>query len=134
MIEAKFCQGARMPETALGFWLKYLRGRRDLSLRELAERSSVDHAYIYRLETGAKEAPSDDVVSKLVAALTPGKRDTDILRFLVGHANIDVKLIEFVREDPDISFDEFHMLTTVVNRGARPDFATSLARIRKFMK
>ena len=25
------------------------------------------------------------------------------------------------------------MLTTVVNRGARPDYATSLARIRRFM-
>ena len=51
-----------MPETALGIWLKDLRDRRGLSLRELAERSNVDHAYIYRLETGAKEAPSQDVV------------------------------------------------------------------------
>ena len=123
-----------MPESALGNWLKDLRNRRDLSLREVAERSSVDHAYIYRLETGAKEAPSDDVVSKLISALTPPKRDAEIFRFLVSHSNIDVKLIEFVRADPDISFDEFHMLTTVVNRGSRPDYATSLARIRRFMK
>jgi hypothetical protein len=69
-----------------------------------------------------------------VSALTPPKRDAEILRFLVDHSNIDVKLIEFVRGDPEIAFDEFHMLTTVVNRGARPDYATSLARIRKFMK
>lgn len=41
-----------MPTSALGVWLKALRG--DLSLRELAQRSEVDHAYIYRLETGAK--------------------------------------------------------------------------------
>jgi hypothetical protein len=26
------------------------------------------------------------------------------------------------------------MLTTVVNRGARPDYTTSLARIRKYMR
>ena len=123
-----------MLESALGNWLKDLRNRRDLSLREVAERSSVDHAYIYRLETGAKEAPSEDVVNKLISALTPPKRDAEIFRFLVDHANIDLKLIEFVRADPNISFDEFHMLTTVVNRGARPDYATSLARIRKFMK
>ena len=123
-----------MPESALGVWLKGLRDRRDLSLRDVAERSQVDHAYIYRLETGAKEAPSDDVINKLVSALTPPKRDVEILRFLVSHANVDVKLIEFVRADPNISFDEFHMLTTVVNRGARPDYATSLARIRRFMK
>ena len=123
-----------MPETALGIWLKDLRDRRGLSLRELAERSNVDHAYIYRLETGAKEAPSQDVVEKLVSALKPPKRDAEILSFLVGHSNIDLKLIEFVQSDPEIAFDEFHMLTTVVNRGARADYATSLARIRKFMK
>jgi HTH-type transcriptional regulator, competence development regulator len=123
-----------MPETALGIWLRNLRDRRELTLRDVAERSKVDHAYIYRLETGAKEAPSDDVVDKLVAALTPPVRDAEILRFLVSHASTDAKLIEFVQADPDISFDEFHMLTTVVNRGARPDYATSLARIRKFMK
>ena len=123
-----------MPDSALGTWLKDLRDRRDLSLREVAERSKVDHAYIFRLETGAKEAPSEEVINKLVTALTPSKRDVEILRFLVAHANIDVKLIDFVREDPDISFDEFHMLTTVVNRGARPNYATSLSRIRKFLR
>ncbi len=123
-----------MPDSALGTWLKDLRDRRDLSSRELAELSKVDHAYIFRLETGAKEAPSEDVIDKLVTALTPRKRDVEILRFLADHANIDVKLIDFVRADPDISFDEFHMLTTVVNRGARPDYATSLSRIRKFLR
>jgi transcriptional regulator with XRE-family HTH domain len=123
-----------MPETALGIWLKDLRDRRGMSLREVAERSRVDHAYIYRLETGTKEAPSEDVVGKLISALTPPERDAEILRFLVDHTNIDVKLIEFVRDDPAIDFEEFHMLTTTVNRGARPDYATSLARIRKFMK
>lgn len=123
-----------MPETALGTWLKDLRNRRGLSLRDLAERSSVDHAYIYRLETGAKEAPSDIVVEKLLSALAPPKRDEEILRFLVDHGNIDIKLLEFVRDDPKVAFDEFHMLTTTVNRGARPDYATMLTRIRKIMK
>jgi HTH-type transcriptional regulator, competence development regulator len=123
-----------MPDSALGTWLRNLRDRRDLSLREVAELSNVDHAYIFRLETGAKEAPSEEVVDKLVTALMPRKRDVEILRFLADHPNVDVKLIDFVRADPDISFDEFHMLTTVVNRGARPDYATSLARIRKFLK
>ncbi|MET4260042.1 transcriptional regulator with XRE-family HTH domain [Bradyrhizobium sp. S3.12.5] len=123
-----------MPETALGTWLKDLRNRRGLSLRDLADRSSVDHAYIYRLETGAKEAPSDVVVDKLLSALAPPKRDEEILRFLVDHSNIDIKLLDFVRDDPKVAFDEFHMLTTTVNRGARPDYATMLARIRKIMK
>lgn len=123
-----------MPETSLGTWLKDLRDRRSLSLRELADRSDVDHAYIHRLETGAKEAPSDEVVAKLVTALTVSKRNSQILRFLIEHGNVDGKLLEFVRSDPDVEFEEFHMLTTVVNRGAKPDYATSLARIRKFLK
>ena len=122
-----------MPETALGIWLKGLSDRRDLSLRDVADASEVDHAYIYRLETGAKEAPSEEVVNKLIIALTPSRRDADIFRFLVDHADVDVKLIEFVRADPGVTFDEFHMLTTVVNRGARPNYATSLARIRQIM-
>lgn len=123
-----------MPESALGIWLRGLRDRRELTLRDVAERSQVDHAYIYRLETGVKEAPSDEVVNKLVSALSPPKRDADILRFLVDHADIDAKLIEFVRADPNVSFDEFRMLTTVVNRGARPNYATSLTRIRQIMR
>jgi transcriptional regulator with XRE-family HTH domain len=123
-----------MPESGLGSWLKGLRDRRDLSLRDIAQRSEVDHAYIHRLETGAKEAPSDEVVNKLVSALAPSERDAEILRFLVGHPNVDAGLLDFVRSDEKISFDEFHMLTTVVNRGARPDYATSLARIRRIMK
>jgi HTH-type transcriptional regulator, competence development regulator len=122
-----------MPDSGLGIWLKGLRNRRDLSLRDVAQRSEVDHAYIYRLETGAKEAPSDDVVKKLISALAPSKRDVEIFRFLVDHPNVDGSLLEFVRADPNISFDEFRMLTTVVNRGARPEYATSLARIRRFI-
>jgi HTH-type transcriptional regulator, competence development regulator len=121
-----------MPESALGVWLKALRG--DLSLRELAQRSEVDHAYIYRLETGAKEAPSEEVVNKLLGALTPSEREAAILRFLSSHPNIDPGLAEFARAEREVSFEEFHMLTTVVNRGVRPDYATSLARIRRFMR
>ncbi len=123
-----------MPESALGYWLKELRTDRDLSLRELAQLSEVDHAYIHRLETGAKEAPSADVVTKLVNALAPSERNTQVLRFLVGHPNVDVGLAQFVRADPNVTFDEFHMLTTVVNRGASADYSTSLERIRRYMR
>ena len=54
-----------MQETGLGVLLQHLREKRGLSLRELGQLSGVDHAYIYRLETGEKEAPSEEVVSKL---------------------------------------------------------------------
>lgn len=122
-----------MPETALGYWLKGLREDRQFSLRDVAQRSEVDHAYVFRLETGAKEAPSQEVVDKLAAALSLSARDAKVLGFLANHPNIDVKLVEFVRTKKGVSFDEFHMLTTVVNRGARADYETSLARIRRLL-
>ena len=120
-----------MPESALGVWLKALRGER--SLRVVAEQSDVDHAYIYRLETGAKESPSAEVLDKLIAGLMPSERNAEILCFLSSHPNIDPGLVEFAQANDDVTPEEFHMLTTVVNRGARPDYATSLARIRRFM-
>lgn len=122
-----------MPDTALGIWLRGMREERKLSLRDLGQRSEVDHAYIHRLETGAKEAPSEDVLDKLVSALSATKRDSEVLRHLVRHANVDPNILEFVRKDQSISADELQMLTTVVNRGARADYATSLARIRRMM-
>ncbi len=122
-----------MPDTALGVWLKGLREEKKLSLRDLGQRSEVDHAYIHRLETGAKEAPSEDVLEKLAKALSASKRDGDILRYLARQTNIDSNILEFVRQDQSISADELQMLATVVNRGARADYATSLARIRRMM-
>ena len=122
-----------MPTSALGVWLKGLRDERGLSLRELAQRSEVDHAYIYRLETGAKEAPSGDVISKLIPALDASPRDAEILKLLANQQSIDPELVEFVQANAGINFDEFRMLTTMVNRGARPDFATSLVRIRRIL-
>jgi transcriptional regulator with XRE-family HTH domain len=122
-----------MPDSALGAWLKGLRDDLDWSLREVAQRADVDHAYVYRLETGAKESPSGEVIEKLIMALAPSPRDVEILRFLAAHPNVDPALADFARGDASVSPQEFHMLTTVVNRGARADYATSLARIRKFM-
>ena len=122
-----------MSESALGIWLKGLREQLGLSLRDLAQRSGVDHAYIYRLETGAKEAPSNEVINKLVTALCPSNRDAEIIRFLGSNPNVDAKLVEFTRNNDAVTCAELRMLTTVVNRGARPDYSTSLARIRRIM-
>jgi HTH-type transcriptional regulator, competence development regulator len=121
-----------MPESALGIWLKGLRGA--LSLRELSERSKVDHAYIHRLETGAKESPSPEVLKKLIDGLTPSERDAEILRLLSAQPNVDPGLVEYAKAHAEVSAAEFHMLTTVVNRGAKPNYAISLERIRRIME
>lgn len=123
-----------MAESALGRLLRKLREDHDFSLREVANRAGVDHAYVYRLETGDKEAPSEEVLAKLIGALKPTQRDADLLRFVASHPVSAMGLVDFTASDQSVTVDEFNMLTTVVSRGARPDYVTSLARIRRLMR
>lgn len=121
-----------MPQTGLGVALKTLRERRTLSLREIGQLSSVDHAYVHRLETGEKTNPSQDLVEKLLKVLKPGERDAALVMWLVDHADADPSLVEFVLQDPSISIDVFSAAAGVRHRGnARPDPATLIARIKK---
>jgi len=121
-----------MPQTGLGIALKTLRERRTLSLREIGQLSSVDHAYIHRLETGEKENPSQDLVAKLLRVLKPGDRDSAILMWLVDHADADSSLVEYVLKEPSISIDIFSAAAGVRHRGnARPASATLIDRIKR---
>jgi transcriptional regulator with XRE-family HTH domain len=121
-----------MPQTGLGVALKTLRERRTLSLREIGQLSSVDHAYVHRLETGEKTNPSQDLVEKLLKVLKPGERDAALVMWLVDHADADPSLVEFVLQDPSISIDVFSAAAGVRHRGnARPDPATLIARIKR---
>ena len=120
-----------MADSALGFLLRGLRDERGLNLRELGQLADVDHAYIQRLETGAKTAPSDEVIARLAKALKAPKREADMLPYLAEHPDIPVDLVEFVHDEPTVSFVEFRGLATVAHRGSgRPDYATLLKRLR----
>ena len=121
-----------MAQTGLGVALKTLRERRTLSLREIGQLSSVDHAYVHRLETGEKTNPSQDLIEKLLKVLKPGERDIALVMWLVDHADADPGLVEFVLKDSSISIDIFTAAAGVRHRGnARPDPATLIARIKK---
>lgn len=100
-----------MSQTGLGVALKTLRERRTLSLREIGQLSSVDHAYVHRLESGEKTNPSADLVEKLLRVLKPGERDAALVMWLVDHAEADPRLVEFVLNDPSISIDIFSAAT-----------------------
>jgi HTH-type transcriptional regulator, competence development regulator len=122
-----------MPQTALGFLLQNLREERDLSLRELALLADIDHAYIYRLETGAKESPSDELLSKLIRALKAPRREADMLRYLAAH-DADAGLVAHVRQDPSVTIDEFTSAAGMAHRGTgRPDYAARIARVRRYL-
>ena len=124
-----------MAQTALGFLLQNLREARGLSLRELAQLADIDHAYIYRLEIGAKESPSNDVLSKLIRALKAPRREADMLRYLATHANADAGFVAYVRQDPTVTYDEYASAAGMVHRGTgRPDYATRIERVRRILK
>jgi hypothetical protein len=105
-----------------------------LSLRDLALLADIDHAYIYRLETGDKEAPSEEVLSKLIRALKPGKREAEMVRYVAGHTNTDAGLVAYVLQDPTVSIEVFGAAAGAVYRGnVRPDYPTLIDRVRRIL-
>lgn len=124
-----------MPQRAMGYLLQNLREDRGLSLREAAQLAGVDHAYVYRLETGGKESPSEEVLSKLVRALKAPRREADMLRYLATHPETDAGFVAHVRQDPSVTFDEFASAAGMVFRGSgRPDYATRIDRVRRILR
>ena len=121
-----------LDESALGFLLRVLREERGLRLREVGQLAEVDHAYIYRLETGAKESPSEEVLSRLIRALKAGKREALMLRFLAEHPGTDAALVKLVLADKAIAFDVFAAVAGIAFRGtARPDYAKQIELVRR---
>ncbi len=121
-----------MAQTGLGVALRSLRERRTLSLREMSQLSTVDHAYVHRLETGEKTSPTQELVAKLLKVLKPSERDTELVRWLVDHPDADPGLVEYVLADQSIEVEVFSAAAGIRHRGtARPDPATLVARIRR---
>jgi len=54
-----------MEESNLGHFLKSLRDRQRMSLRDVERESGVSNAYIAQLEKGDRPAPSPDILKKL---------------------------------------------------------------------
>lgn len=123
-----------MAQLALGLLLQSLREQRGLSLRELAQLGDTDHAYIYRLETGAKESPSEEVLSKLIRALKAGKREAEMLRYLAKYPETDASLVAHVLKDPTVTFELFASAAGAAFRGnVRPDYAKLIERMRRIL-
>lgn len=101
---------------SFGKFLERLRNKRDMSLRELGSLAEVDHAYIHRLETGEKEAPSDEVLHRLTRVLKAGERKSRILRFLVSRS-VDGDLIDLVLEEESIPLELFESAAQLSFRG-----------------
>ena len=57
-----------MEESNFGYFLKNLRDRQRMSLRDVERESGVSNAYIAQLEKGDRPAPSADILKKLARA------------------------------------------------------------------
>ena len=124
----------QLDESALGVLLRSLRDERGLKLRELGLLANVDHAYIYRLETGAKESPSEEVLSKLIRGLKAGKREALMLRFLAEHPTTDAALVKLALMDKTVTYDIFAVAAGAAFRGsARPDYAKLISLVRRIL-
>jgi len=114
--------------------LQHLRAERGFSLRELGVLADLDHAYIYRLETGDKESPSEEALAKLLRALKASRRESDMLRFLSQHSQTDPALVTHVLSDPTVTYQVFASVAGAAFRGAvRPDYAKLIARVRRIL-
>ena len=123
-----------MPESALGFLIRFLREQRGLSLRELGRLAVVDHAYIHRLETGTKEAPSAEVLAKLSKALKAAKRESEMLLYLAAHPEAPAGLVAEIVKDPTVSFEVFAGSVSMAFRGTRPNFQEIIRRVRRILE
>ena len=119
-----------MAQSGLGLLLRKLREVRDLSSRELGQLADIDHTYIYRLETGEKQSPSDDLLTRLLRVLKADQREIEMAQWLTANeANPD--WVEYTL-GTDMTAEMFEMGASMRHRGgARPDMQTIEARVRK---
>ena len=123
-----------MGQSGLGILLQHLREKRGLKLRELAQLAGVDHAYIYRLETGVKEHPSAEVLVRLIRVVHADKREAAMLRYLVEHPKTAPTLVTLVVDDTTITYEVFATTAAVAFRGeARPDYRRLVDRVRRIL-
>nr|PZN74006.1 MAG: transcriptional regulator [Pseudomonadota bacterium] len=119
-----------------GTALRRFREERKLSLRELSALSGVDHAYIHRLETGDKTAPSEDVIDRLARGLklTPYKRR--LLNVLLTGTEMDSVLFD-IAVDTNEDVEVIRAAATMSFRGARPttreEWLAKLAQIKELI-
>ena len=119
----------------LSGFLTAMRERADLSLRGLKERAEdLDHAYIYRLEKGARSAPSPEVRQKLSQALQLDEREQAVLEVLTEQS-IDDALYRIMVNDRSLHWDDLRDAARSSFRGERPTTEEAwMRRIRMFQE
>lgn len=104
----------------LASFIATAREKKELSFRELERLAGdLDHAYIWRLEKGARDTPSSATVQKLSQALQLDEREHQIFELLV-QTPIDDVLYQLMATRKDIPWSDFEPVATMSFRGNRP--------------
>ena len=117
-----------------GRYIAELRDKKGLSLRGLEKKADdLNHVYIWRLERGEREAPSDTTIEKLTKALELTPRESEILSLLL-RTELDDDLYALMVERPDIPLEDIEPVATMSFRGNRPSDQAGWLRLIQLVK
>ena len=119
-----------MAQSGLGLLLRTLREIRGLSSRELGVLAEIDHTYIYRLETGEKQSPSEDYLARLLRVLKAQPREIEMAQYMMKN-EVNPDWVGHVMTT-DMTAEMFEMGASMRHRGgARPDMSAIETRVRR---
>lgn len=117
-----------------GTFIAELRDKKGFSLRELERRAGeLSHVYIWRLEKGSRDAPSQETLDKLSKALDVEDRDWE-LALLLLRTEIPDDLFHLARQRTDIPISDIEPVATMSFRGNRPTDEQSWIKLIDFVK
>lgn len=117
-----------------GTFIAELRDKKGFSLRELEKRAGdISHVYIWRLEKGSRDAPSQETLDKLSKALEVDERDWE-LALLLLRTDIQDDLFQLARARRDIPMSDIEPVATMSFRGNRPTDEAGWLKLIEFVK
>jgi transcriptional regulator with XRE-family HTH domain len=121
----------RVPASALGHLLRYLRTSKGLTLRALSKRSRISHVYIFHLETGRYRSPSLAVLNKLAEAVGAPAREARMMRYLSEHPSTDPGLVSYALKDETVSYEVFAVVSAACLNHTEPEYRDLVVRVRR---
>lgn len=126
----------KFPEIHVDFgtYIAELREKKGFSLRELEKKAGeLSHVYIWRLEKGDRDAPSQETMDKLFKALELDAREQELGRLLI-RTEIPDELFQIARDQVDIPISDIEPVATMSFRGNRPTSRAGWLRLIDFVR
>lgn len=117
-----------------GTYIAELREKKGFSLRELEKKAGdLSHVYIWRLEKGDRDAPSQEALDKLFKALELNPREQELGRLLI-RTDMPDELFQIARDQVDIPITDIEPVATMSLRGNRPTDTAGWLRLINFVR